>query len=214
MSSRPKRRSAYAWRGWRNSTLKRAGRSPSCSRSQLPLFKFHSPPGSGLDRCLLRRKRRPAVRSGSIAHLADRQQRLVAEATTRGRHPESRRRTRLGVLCYGASETIPLRAGDAPCPRPHLIWTQPLDAPLAPPRRHPNRVGFAIKLGTVRFLGPFRPNPLDVPTDVLVYQAGPLGLDVSGLRAYAEREMTPLEHAWETRREYGYRGFAEAEEEL
>ncbi len=26
--------------------------------------------------------------------------------------------------------------------------------------------------------------------------------------------MTPLEHAWEIRREYGYRDFAEAEEEL
>ena len=89
------------------------------------------------------------------------------------------------------------------------------DRELVKQRRRPhNRLGFGIQLGTVRFLGTFLPNPLDVPTEVLVYQAGQLGLDVSGLRAYAEREMTPLEHAWEIRREYGYRDFAEAEEEL
>jgi Domain of unknown function (DUF4158) len=80
-------------------------------------------------------------------------------------------------------------------------------------RRSHNRLGFAIQLGTVRFLGTFLPDPLDAPTEVVVYQAGQLGIDVSGLRAYAEREMTPLEHAWEIRREYGYRDFAEAEEE-
>jgi Domain of unknown function (DUF4158) len=81
-------------------------------------------------------------------------------------------------------------------------------------RRSHNRLGFAIQLGTVRFLGTFLPDPLDVPTEVVAYQAGQLGIDVSGLRAYAERETTPLEHVWEIRREYGYREFAEAEEEL
>jgi hypothetical protein len=68
------------------------------------------------------------------------------------------------------------------------------DRELVKQRRRPhNRLGFAIQLGTVRFLGTFLPNPLDLPTEVLVYQAGQLGLDASGLRAYAEREMTPLE---------------------
>jgi TnpA family transposase len=70
-------------------------------------------------------------------------------------------------------------------------------------------------LGTVRFLGTFLSDPLDVPAEVVAYQAGQLSIeDVSCLRAYAEREMTPLEHAWEIRREYGYREFAEAEAEL
>jgi hypothetical protein len=46
-------------------------------------------------------------------------------------------------------------------------------------------------------------------------QARQLGIeDVSCLRAYAEREMTPLEHVWEIRREYGYREFSGAETEL
>jgi Domain of unknown function (DUF4158)/Tn3 transposase DDE domain len=89
------------------------------------------------------------------------------------------------------------------------------DRELVEQRRRPhNRLGFAIQLGTVRFLGTFLPDPLDVPTEVLAYQAGQLGIDISGFQAYAEREMTPLEHAWEIRREYGYRDFAELEEEL
>src|SRR2546430_3919689 len=58
--------------------------------------------------------------------------------------------------------------------------------------RDGNRVGFVIQLGTVRFLGTFLPDPLDVPTEVVAYQAGQLRIGVSGLRAYAEREMTPF----------------------
>jgi predicted dithiol-disulfide oxidoreductase (DUF899 family) len=51
------------------------------------------------------------------------------------------------------------------------------DRELVKQRRRPhNRLGFAIQLGTVRFLGTFLPNPLDVPTEVLVYQAGQHGV--------------------------------------
>jgi TnpA family transposase len=90
------------------------------------------------------------------------------------------------------------------------------DRELVEQRRRPhNRLGFAVQLGTVRFLGTFLSDPLDVPTEVVEYQAGQLAIgDLSCLRAYAERMMTPYEHAWEIRREYGYREFGEAEEEL
>lgn len=79
------------------------------------------------------------------------------------------------------------------------------DRELVGQRRRPHtRLGFALQLGTVRFLGTFLSDPLDVPDEVVAYQARQLGIqDVSCLRAYAEREMTPLEHVWEIRREYG-----------
>jgi Domain of unknown function (DUF4158)/Tn3 transposase DDE domain len=90
------------------------------------------------------------------------------------------------------------------------------DRELVNLRRRPHtRLGFAVQLGTVRFLGTFLQNPIDVPVEVVAYQASQLGIeDVSCLRAYVEREMTPHEHVWEIRREFGYRDFAEAEEEL
>jgi hypothetical protein len=90
------------------------------------------------------------------------------------------------------------------------------DRELVRQRRRPHtRLGFALQLGTVRFLGTFLSNPLDVPAEIVAYQARQLGIeDVSCLGAYAEREMTPLEHVWEIRREYGYREFAESEVEL
>src|SRR5437588_9327367 len=90
------------------------------------------------------------------------------------------------------------------------------DRELVEQRRRPhNRLGFAVQLGTVRYLGAFLPDPLDVPAEVVAYQASQLAIaDVSCLRAYAERDMTPHEHAWEIRREYGYCDFAKAETEL
>jgi hypothetical protein len=78
-----------------------------------------------------------------------------------------------------------------------------------------NRLGFALQAVTVRFIGTFLTDPLDVPAEVLDYVAEQLGIDDPSCASwYTEREKTRMEHAWEIQREYGLRDFADAEQEL
>jgi hypothetical protein len=86
---------------------------------------------------------------------------------------------------------------------------------VAAKRRDHNRLGFAMQWGTVRMLGRFLPEPVDVPPSVVAFVAEQLGIsDCSCIAAYAERLPTQHEHARELRRECGYREFAAGEEEL
>jgi TnpA family transposase len=86
---------------------------------------------------------------------------------------------------------------------------------IAKRRGDHNRMGFALQMVTVRFLGTFLADPLDVPTEVLDYVAQQLEIaDPSCVKRYLERKKTPLEHQWELAREDGWRAFADAEEEL
>ena len=69
------------------------------------------------------------------------------------------------------------------------------------------RLGFAVQLGTVRFLGTFLPDPTDVPANVTTYVAHQLGLqETTCLTQYDSRD-THWDHATEIQREYGYRDF-------
>lgn len=78
-----------------------------------------------------------------------------------------------------------------------------------------NRLGFALQLATVRYLGTFLADPLDVPQEALDFLAEQLHIaDPSCVKAYTERAKTRFEHAWEIQREYGLRDFAEADAEL
>ena len=67
------------------------------------------------------------------------------------------------------------------------------------------RLGFAVQLGTARFLGTFLADPLDVPCGVVAYLAGQLGVaDPSMVKRYTDRAKTPLERSWEIRGAVGY----------
>src|SRR5215470_6276953 len=51
-----------------------------------------------------------------------------------------------------------------------------------------NRLGFAVQLGTVRFLGTFLSDPLNVPAEAVGYIAEQLRIaDASCIARYAER---------------------------
>jgi hypothetical protein len=78
-----------------------------------------------------------------------------------------------------------------------------------------NRLGFAVQLATVRYLGMFLADPVDVPSEVVDYLADQSAIaDPSCVRGYSQRETTHREHAGEIQREYGLRDFGEVAEEL
>jgi len=71
-----------------------------------------------------------------------------------------------------------------------------------------NRLGYAIQLCTVRFLGTFLPEPTSVPGVVISYLAKQLGFAApSCLARYRERAGTHHAHAAEIQRRHGYRDF-------
>jgi Domain of unknown function (DUF4158) len=76
-----------------------------------------------------------------------------------------------------------------------------------------NRLGFALQLCTVRFLGAFLPDPTDAPAGVIKHLAAQLKISDPGcLSHYRERPGTHREHAGEIQRQYGYRGFTDQPE--
>ncbi|GAA5531410.1 Tn3 family transposase [Herpetosiphon gulosus] len=78
-------------------------------------------------------------------------------------------------------------------------------------RRHNgshHRLGFALQLGTVRFLGTFLANPIAVPPIVIDFMARQLAIATTyTLDRYLEREDTKWEHAREICQDYGYHDF-------
>lgn len=79
-----------------------------------------------------------------------------------------------------------------------------------------NRLGYALQLTTVRYLGRFLADPLDgVPTEVLDCLAEQWGIsDASRVKTYAQRESTHREHAGQIQKVHRLREFAEGEAEL
>lgn len=82
---------------------------------------------------------------------------------------------------------------------------------IAEHRGNHNRLGFALQVGTTRFLGTFLSDPLDVPWSVVDYLAAQLKIaDPSVIKRYPERVATPNAHAREIRRLYSYEDFTGA----
>ena len=78
-----------------------------------------------------------------------------------------------------------------------------------------NRLGFALQLTTVRWLGVFLPDPTAVPAVVLSYVASQLEIgDPSCVGRYLERRPTRFDHAEEIKRACGLREFAHARGEF
>ena len=75
-----------------------------------------------------------------------------------------------------------------------------------------NRLGFVLQATTVRYLGVFLEDPLDVPWAVVEYLAAQLGIaDASCAKRYTARAKTAYEHASEIRDAYGFRVFEDRE---
>ncbi|WP_162240314.1 DUF4158 domain-containing protein [Nocardia arizonensis] len=86
---------------------------------------------------------------------------------------------------------------------------------IAARRRDSNRLGFALQLVTVRHLGMFLPDPLEVPAELVAYLAEQLDIaDPACVKSFTDRDKTRLEHAWEIGRECGLVAFGEVEGEL
>jgi hypothetical protein len=77
------------------------------------------------------------------------------------------------------------------------------------------RLGFALQLVTVRWLGTFLEDPLDVPGVVLEFVVGRLGVeDPSQVKRYTGRQPTPFDHQRDIRRAYGWKDFTDVEPEF
>ena len=78
---------------------------------------------------------------------------------------------------------------------------------IATRRGDSSRLGFAVQLGTVRYLGRFLEDPAEVPASVLDWTIREIGVPAATtLAGYGDGEAR-WEHQAEIRRAYGYRPF-------
>ncbi|MGS2811046.1 Tn3 family transposase [Nocardia sp. MW-W600-9] len=86
---------------------------------------------------------------------------------------------------------------------------------IAARRRDYNRLGFAVQVVTVRYLGMFLADPVAVPPELIAYLAEQLDIaDPSCLGEYMVRRTTRFEHQAEIVTSYDLVAFADAEAEL
>lgn len=78
-------------------------------------------------------------------------------------------------------------------------------------RRAYNRLGFAVQLCVLRYLGWTLSDIKEVPEHVLRYVAKQVNADVDSFSMYGERGATKYEHLEEIRKEYGYQTFTLSE---
>ena len=115
------------------------------------------------------------------------------------------------AFSYGRFNGVPSRAE-----LERVFFLDDADRSLIARRRGAHhRLGFALQLTTVRSLGMFLADPLEVPSAVVEYLAGQLAIaDVACVGRYTERRTTRFEHAEEIKVAYGLKDFASAEKDL
>jgi len=75
-------------------------------------------------------------------------------------------------------------------------------------RRDYNKLGYALQLTTVRFLGTFLSNPINVPSDALHYIAKQLSINLpADIDRYLERKATRSTHCNEIKFIFDYQDF-------
>ncbi len=90
------------------------------------------------------------------------------------------------------------------------FYLDDLDKRLIHTRRgDQNRLGFALQVTTVRFLGTLLADPTDVPRVAITYVAARLSMDSLSLETYSRRTTTHNEHVAQIRRAYGYENFGD-----
>ena len=81
---------------------------------------------------------------------------------------------------------------------------------IAKRRVDSHRLGMGVQIGTVRAVGRFLEDPLQVPWPAVEFVAEQLDIaDASCVKGYLERPKTAYEHAWEIAERHGYRSFEE-----
>ncbi len=81
---------------------------------------------------------------------------------------------------------------------------------IAQRRGDQNRLGFALQIGTLRFLGTFLVDPVNIPIGVITYMASQLSIpDSRCIIRYADRVQTQQDHAQEIRQYAGYKEFSD-----
>jgi len=115
------------------------------------------------------------------------------------------------AAAYGTYQGVPSRAE-----MEKLFFLDAADKRLVARRRGDHsRLGFAMQLTTVRYLGLFLSDPLAVPGEVVDYLAEQLGIaDPTCVDRYTERRTTRFEHADEIKAEFRLRDFEEREKQL
>nr|WP_306419865.1 DUF4158 domain-containing protein [Streptomyces capoamus] len=79
-------------------------------------------------------------------------------------------------------------------------------------RTEHHRLGFALQMCTVRYVGLFLEDPLAVPWPVIEHLAVQLGIeDTSVAKRYTERRQTLYDHAWKIQGAYGYHPYEDTE---
>jgi TnpA family transposase len=108
------------------------------------------------------------------------------------------------AAAYGSFQEVPTRPE---LERFFFLDTDDFDL-VALRRSDGHRLGMALQICTVRYIGLFLEDPLDVPWPVVEYLAEQLGInDPSCVKQYVERAKTAYEHSWEIRRRFGYHEF-------